>query len=216
MTRFMFVWAVVMMFIPMIPAHAQTAVPYGVIGGGVSITSRGTGLGPAVGPGFGGNAATVLAGGGAWVNSRIAVGGEVSFSTGIDAEQTEGGFGRCCTALSAEHGLTFWSWIIKARVAKGFALLTGPSLMHVATTATRVHRPLGESTSQPPVTTNSSTNTSALVFGAEGLASLSDRIKIVPGVRFFRRLKEPTTGDAIGMGSWTSRVTLSLQVTGRQ
>jgi hypothetical protein len=80
----------------------------------------------------------VTAAGGVWVSSVFGLGAELSVGMPFQVKQTEGGVGRCCSALTREHSLTFLSAVVKVRVVPGFVLVTGPSFARLGTNETRI------------------------------------------------------------------------------
>ena len=197
------------------PAHAQPAVVvFGSGGAGASTTSEGTALGSALGPGVGGSAATVVAAGGVWLSSVFGLAADLSVGMPFQVEQVEGGVGRCCSALTRDHSLTFLAAVVKVRVIPRFVLITGPSFARIGTKETRIYRPIG-GTPQAPVVSESSLSDAAWVFGAEAEIPLSRRWQLVPAARVYRNLSTEYDEFAgtLALGNTTARLTLSLLVT---
>jgi hypothetical protein len=197
------------------PTEAQHPSLSGSIGVGVSTTNEGATQGPLIGPGVGGAAATVAADGGLWLSRGVGIGAEFSLGMPFLVEQMEGGVGRCCSALTRDHRLTFLSGVLKVRPTLGLVLLGGLSRAYIATSEVRVYTPIGGSP-QAPLERDFSRALGAWVVGAEGEIPVSGRLRLVPAARWFQNFPRDDYGleDPLALGNTTIRVTVSLRGTG--
>lgn len=198
------------------PALAQQASPFGSIGVGMSVTPDGDDPGgPLIGPGVGGTAAALAADAGLWANSRFGVAGEASLAWPFEVQQTEGGVGRCCSALTREHRLTFFSGVAKVRLVPRLILQGGVGGLRIATNEVRVTTPIGGSTRAPVASTFSKTRF-AWTIGAEAEIPVSPRLQLVPAARVYvSRVKDEIAElNPLALGSTTFRVTVSIRASG--